>query len=261
MIERSPRAVVFLHLFKCGGTTVIERLRRAVPAERFEHVRNPKAFRAVLSADPARAGTYDVVAGHIDMRLMERHFPTAHWVTVLRDPVDRMLSQYEHFRRAAARPDETGTDAHHFRAAFCADNDLAAFVTSEDPRLTVYTRNFMARKLAGGDDDGVDEAMLAERALAALGRFALVGTTDTLDGEFLPELDALVGGRRWALPRRRANASASRGGRRPALDRRTLSAILDRNRVDATLYAAARWFDPRSGAVTPAAGRATETAR
>lgn len=262
MIERSPSAVVFLHLFKCGGTTVIERLRRTVPAERFVHVRDPKAFRATLAADPARAGAFDVVAGHIDIRLMERHFASARWVTVLRDPVDRMLSQYEHFRRAAGRADETGTDAHHFRVAFCAANDLAAFATSEDPRLTVYTRNFMSRKLAGGDGDAGDEAALGERALASLGRFALVGTTETLDRDFLPALDALTAaGRRWALPRRRANASASRGGRRPALDRRTLAAILEYNRVDAALYAAARWFDPRHRAPAATADRPTEIAR
>jgi len=252
MIDGSPPPVVFFHLFKCGGTSVIHRLRRSVPRGRFLHVRDPRAFAAGLAADPAEARRYRAVAGHLDIGLLAEHFADAHWATVLRDPVDRMLSQYHHFRRAAETPGDTGSEGHRFRAAFCAENDLAAFVASDDPRLTVYTRNFMARKLAGRPPGGAaDEAGLAAAALDALARFSVVGTTDTLDATFLPEIERLAGGRRarLALPGRRANVSAARRDRRPALDRGLLAAILDANRVDALIYAAARWFDPTRAAI------------
>jgi hypothetical protein len=256
MIGRSVGPVVFFHLFKCGGTTVIERLRAAVPPDRFRHVRNSKTFAAALEADPAVASSADVFAGHLDMRLVERHFAAARWATVVRDPVDRMLSQYHHFRAAAETSDaEAGTEAHRFRVAFCAENDVGAFVASEDPRITAYTRNFMTRKLAGGRARDADSPAALDRALANLGRFALVGTTETLDAEFLPALDGLLGRHRVLPPlRRRANVSAARRLRRPPLDARLVAAILERNRSDAVLYAAARWFDPaatRAGAPIP----------
>lgn len=255
MIDRSPPPVVFFHLFKCGGTSVIHRLRRSLPRGRFLHVRDPRAFAATLAADPAEARRYRAVAGHLDIGLLAERFPDARWATLLRDPVDRMLSQYHHFRRAAETPGDTGSEGHHFRAAFCADNDLAGFVASEDPRITVYTRNFMARKLAGWPPGRLaDEADLRDAALDALSRFAVVGTTDTLDAAFLPAVERLVGARppRLALPARRANVSTARRDRRPPLDRRVLAAILDANRVDAFIYAAARWFDPaRAAGETP----------
>lgn len=251
MIEGSPPPVVFFHLFKCGGTSVIHRLRRSVPRGRFLHVRDPKAFAADLAAHPEETGRYRAIAGHLDIGTLAERLPDARWTTVLRDPVDRMLSQYHHFRRAAATPGDAGSAGHRFRAAFCADNDLAAFVDCEDPRVTVYTRDFMARKLAGWPPARRTDAGLLDAALDRLAGFAAVGTTDTLDTEFLPAIERLAAGRRrLALPARRANVSPGRRDRRPPLDRGLLAAILERNRADAALYAAARWFDPRDAALT-----------
>jgi hypothetical protein len=250
MADRPDRQIVFLHLFKCGGTTVIERLRARLGAAAVLQVRDVRAFDAELRGEPRTIDRYSAVVGHLSLPLLEEHFADAAWVTVLRDPVDRMLSQYYHFRGEpsdAAVGDEVGSD-HDFRVRFCSQNDLTAFVTSEDPRLTVYTRNYMTRKLAGVTRR--HRSHLGEKALAAaianLPRFAAVGTTDTLDGDFLPTLDTLAGRRSSLIDRlrRRANVSASRRGRRPPLDGDALDAIIAHNAADIALYAAARWFEP-----------------
>ncbi|MFM9860778.1 sulfotransferase family 2 domain-containing protein [Pseudoxanthobacter sp. M-2] len=250
MPPQPGRRIVFLHLFKCGGTTVIERLRSRLGASAVLHVKDVHAFDASLRENPAALADRKAVVGHLSLPLLETHFADWAWVTVLRDPVDRMLSQYHHFRREAgafgAMGDEAGDD-HGFRVRFCAENDLLAFATSEDPRLTVYTRNYMTRKLAGVTRRR--RSQLGEKArataIANLPRFAAVGTTDTLDETFLPALDDMMGRRPNLVDRLRprANVSAARQGRRPPLDDAALDAILAHNAADIALYAAARWFD------------------
>jgi len=250
MVDRPPRRIVFLHLFKCGGTTVIERLRSRLGRANVHQVRDVRACAARLRQDPRGFDEFAAVVGHLSLPLLEDHFADRAWVTVVRDPIDRMLSQYHHFRREAgslsASDGESKAD-HAFRVDFCARNDLLAFATSEDPRLTVYTRNYMTRKLAGITRREAQPGAAAQsRALANLSRFAAVGTTDTLNDQFLPTLDALAGRRGNIVDRLRrpANVSASRQGRRPPLDQRALEAILRHNAADIALHAAARWFDP-----------------
>ena len=254
MLPVPGRPIVFLHLFKCGGTTVIERLRARLGAGAVLHVKDVHALDHALRHGTAPLAGYGAVVGHLSLPLLEDHFADWAWVTVLRDPVDRMLSQYHHFRREAATLAATGEDAdsdHRFRVRFCAENDLLAFATSEDPRLTVYTRNYMTRKLAGVTRRR--RSQLGEKArlnaIANLPRFAAVGTTDTLDDTFLPVVDALVGRRARLVDRLRprANVSTARQGRRPPLDTVALDAILEHNAADVALYAAARWFDPAAG--------------
>ena len=259
MSTRVGRRIVFLHLFKCGGTTVIERLRSRLGAASVLHVRDVHAFDAELRRDSAGARNHAAVVGHLSLPLLEAHFADWAWITVLRDPVDRMLSQYHHFRREAGGLGEVEGEAdgdHAFRVRFCAENDLLAFATSEDPRLTVYTRNYMTRKIAGiirrRRTHLGDKAQAT--AIGNLPRFAAVGTTDTLDDTFLPALDALMGRRASLIDRLRrpANVSAARQGRRPPLDPVALEAILAHNAADVALYAAARWFDPaRAARATP----------
>lgn len=254
---RPGRPVVFLHLFKCGGTTVIERLRARLGNAAVLHVKDVRALEATLQADPLAVARHAAVVGHLSLPLLEAYFSDWAWITVLRDPVDRMLSQYHHFRReAAALAVADGEESDHaFRLRFCAENDLLAFATSEDPRLTVYTRNYMTRKLAGVLR--VRRSPLGGKArataIANLSRFAAVGTTDTLDGDFLPSLDRLLGRRSTLVDRLRrpANVSPTRLGRRPRYEAAVLEAILEHNAADIALYAAARWFEP-AAAATPA---------
>jgi len=238
MADRPDRRIVFLHLFKCGGTTVIE-LR-----------------------DPGAIAAYAAVVGHLSLPLLATHFADCAWITVVRDPIDRMLSQYHHFRGEAGSLAAQGAGSerdHDFRVRFCLQNDLLAFATSEDPRLTVYTRNYMTRKLAGvtrRSGAGMGTRALST-AIANLPRFAAVGTTDTLDADFLPTLDALAGRRGTLVDRfrRRANVSASRQGQRLPLDADALDAIIAHNTADIALYAAVRWFDPSHPAAVSRPGK------
>lgn len=188
------KPTVFFHVMKCGGTSV-----RAGLADGIAGCREPpRVFE--LDGDVAKlatAGSNDdnwrfrdallpyvllamrpaVVLGHF--RYRDRYaemLDSAHFVTVLRDPVDRMVSlyRYRRYKEGVRRPVTTSFDdfirskpwsneGHVFVEKFCGRDDL-------DPRS--------------------DEAVAA--AVANLRSFTVVGFVDRLD-DFSSELTRRLG--------------------------------------------------------------------
>ena len=262
---RTTPPIVFLHLFKCGGTSIIDAMGRVVGTERLYHAKNLERLQADLADPDAPINRAAVIAGHMRSDQIAEWFPDAPVFTVLRDPVDRMISQYFHFRREGQKlandPEAAGPrpprPAHVFRCRFCQENSFSAFVAASDRRLTVYTRNYMTRRIAGLTDRQSRQAggTMLEAALANLGRLAFVTTTDRIDEDFLGLFRVLAerhGCDTKAVPfsrpgRRRRNVSHNRPGAALDLSAETLKTLIANNRDDLALHAAARWFDPGGG--------------
>lgn len=259
---RSLPPIVFLHLFKCGGTSVIDRMARIVGHDRLYHAKSAELLQRDI--DDARSPLHDayVVAGHIPMTVIDGSFGDAPIVTVLRDPVDRMISQYFHFRREGLRHATAATNAddgtirpgHRYRCAFCAEHGFDRFVASDDDRIRRYTVNYMARRIAGDRARNADKnpSKLLKKAIDNLDRFAMVLTTERIDADFDDHFKALVTahfggkiGRSLSWPaRRKKNVASNRGGDGLQVDTETLERLIERNRVDLALHAARRWFTP-----------------
>ncbi|MBB4305328.1 hypothetical protein GGD81_004403 [Rhodobium orientis] len=262
---RTTPPIVFLHLFKCGGTSIIDAMGRIVGMERLYHAKNLERLRAELADPDAPVNKAAVVAGHMRSDQIAEWFAGAPVFTVLRDPVDRMISQYFHFRREGARLAEDrgpgdrtrGKPAHLFRCQFCQENSFGAFVAASDRRLTAYTRNYMTRRIAGltGRQSRQTGGSMLQAALAILERLAFVTTTDRIDEDFPGLFKALAERQgcdtraaRFSRPvRRRRNVSHNRPGAALDLSAETLKTLIANNRDDLALHAAARWFDPGSG--------------
>ncbi|MEM9799777.1 MAG: hypothetical protein AAGA20_05580 [Planctomycetota bacterium] len=125
--------------------------------------------------------------GHIGLPTADRVLPGAQLVTILRDPVKRLVSSYFYWRSQAER--NAGEWDAHTIALRLADMTLIEFLTSDDPVVRRATWNVQARLLAGADygkvsadrtqlfgfeDTPADE--LADLAIAGMDRFAAVGT-------------------------------------------------------------------------------------
>ncbi len=185
---------LFLHLPKCGGTSLSEAMYATVPLGQRIGVIDAVATRraaAILrfGADDATLchedlehgqDTFDLREGMLlqhmawDTMLIhghvlwseaaERHFGAAYKVvTVMREPLARTVSNFRMARRAGVVAD-----------------DFDAWV--EGPVARRQARVFL-RYLAGANDiaeEAVPEAL--ERARARLGRVALVGFLDRMDG-------------------------------------------------------------------------------
>jgi len=242
--------LVFLHLFKCGGTSVIHRLKSMVGEDHFYHFRRRGDADALLDCDPDAMGRFVAIGGHMGWSYLSERFPDARKVTVLRDPVDRLISQYFHFRKEHEGLDGTSPPLVAFRARFCAGHSFADYALSDDDRLSRFTRNFMTRTLAGAPASAdPDDPALYETARANLARFDLVGLSDRLDATFYGRLAALIAGGDAATPppsrdRRRTekNVSAERKNAEIPIADEAVAAILERNGFDIRLYQTVKWF-------------------
>jgi hypothetical protein len=177
------KPVVFFHVMKCGGTSVRDGLSAGITGAR----KGPEVFELDGEAAKLSAGGRDpdnwkfrdallpyvlrttrprVVLGHFRYRDGYRELlDGAHFVTVLRDPCERMVSLYKYrlYKEGVDVPVTGGFDefirssrwakeGHAYVTTFCGGTDM-------DPRS--------------------DAAVAA--AVANLGRFAVVGFTEALD--------------------------------------------------------------------------------
>jgi hypothetical protein len=187
-----PAHLIYLHVPKCGGSTLNRLLEANYPDGRRFYV-NPHdvaASRRKLAAMPeAQARHLDLVYGHLSFGWHE-HLPrSARYLTLVRDPVARVVSHYNYVRY---RSDHS----HYLRATVEAeDMSIADYVTSG---VCDELNNGQTRLLAGVEDIvqapygdsaipyGTNDADLLERALHNIERhFIAVGLQERFDESLL----------------------------------------------------------------------------
>jgi hypothetical protein len=195
---------VFVHIMKCGGTSVRGGLARGLLGRRtsdalFEldgqsanaatgAVTNETnwEFRDALLAYELLTASPQLALGHFRYRSRYAElFPDARFITVLREPVDRLVSLYNYRR---FRPNV------HWPVGMTFDDFLESPWGAEGHN---YVRTFCGR---AGLDPKSDEAVAA--AIENLQRFAVVGCTSRLD-QFAGAVSELVG-KPVSFPRRNA---------------------------------------------------------
>lgn len=239
-MDESP-VVLYLHVPKSGGTTLNERI--------FSHCRHPEYYR-----DELYEGTYYFHSGvyyfpigffkptdlmlpsrvarvlqRSDLRAVVGHFwfgihrfLRQRWtyVTVLRDPVERVISLFYHLKRESSP------------SHFLADISLEEFVEMAPYR---EVDNDQTRRISGFNPDvgelDVKALKLAKQNLRE--HFSVVGTTDRFDHTLL-------------LMQRRLGWTGSLGyypknqnPARPALSdisQPAINAVIQRNQLDIALY-------------------------
>jgi hypothetical protein len=200
------RRLAFLHIPKTAGTAF-----GAALAQRFAVAEIATAFRMALHAGAADPLLREVghlyrligVGSHLDQDKLdaiaaglpegERLFT----VTVLREPRERLISQYHHWRRTLDVSLEGTPEVQHeaFRAA--RDMPLGDFLAARIPFVEASFRDLQARMLCGlGSAELMDDATLAATARQRLALLDVVGTTDALD-ETMARIAAAYG---WSAP-------------------------------------------------------------
>ena len=179
----SPKPVVFLHVMKCGGTSVRAGLATGLTSHRegadiFEL--DGAAAKVAAAGTDADNWTFRdallpyvldtmhpaLVLGHFRYRTRyERLLDDAHFVTVLRDPVERLVSLYKYRRY------KEGIDV---PVSVSFDEYLASKRWAREGHAYVDT-------FCG--EDGIDarSAAAIDAAVANLSRLAVIGFTGHLD--------------------------------------------------------------------------------
>lgn len=204
--------LAFVHIEKCGGTTLVHTLRRAFGLDHFDVLPRDKSSHLFTSADLAQVlrlrPRVKSLAGH-SIRLrsrLERVVPEVRYYTLLRDPVRRYVSDFYHFV------------------------DLLGFPDDFEHWLSLTDRHdFQTRAIAGTADVAAAKELLTSR-------FAAVGIVEEYD-TFLDSLAGLAHPRRLEHRSRVRNAADQRRGRHGKVPlERFRDAIIARNRLDLELY-------------------------
>lgn len=237
--RRESNLIAFVHIPKTAGTTLNSVLAAEFSADdrceimmrgmswilpRPEIIRRPLiSFSKIrrLRASVRSRRSLRLVHGHFDLSIV-RHLPAdTHYFTLLRDPVERAISHYYHYRRRE-------TERVH---PLAMRSSLAEWVGSCG---LVEMDNGQTRRLAGEMNVpcGRVTRETLERAKSNLAAFAAVGLSERFN-ESLALLARVFG---WSThPYVAQNVGANRP-RRSALDPETIEALERCNRLDLELY-------------------------
>lgn len=220
--------IIFLHIQKTAGTTLHRIIERYyTPEEIYFFDAHTYTYEQFSNLSAAERVSIRMLRGHMVFGPHELLPQPTTYFTVLRDPIERVISHYYHVRR----------DANHCYHDFLVSNemDLKAYVESGIHR---GMSDFQTRVLAGGKWHNAPYGKCPEEALEAAKenfrkRFAVVGLMERFD-ETLLFLRRAFGWRDiFYVPQ---NVSRRRPSKHE-LAPETLEAIVNVNRVDVKLYA------------------------
>lgn len=214
------RKLALMHIPKSFGTSLTEGLSRAIKPGRavsgFDGVLFGQfdafhtldiAARAAIHLSPDTLPDVDFIAGHFGCSTLRARYPCAQVVTVLREPVSRLLSLWLFWRaHLDTQLTEWGAWGDVVRLSRL---DLATFLG--DPRVACQTDNQAVRMLlwphtlvpAGGFIDPAHDGVLLAEAMDRLERFDYV---DVAEQGLTERLQAWLG-RPFTLERRNETQS------------------------------------------------------
>ncbi len=176
----TAKPLVFLHVPKAAGTSMIELLSRNFAAEEVLRVRNTHRSLSELAGDIdlAIAEGKKFICGHFPYAAVAHLGDEIDIVTMLRDPVRRLASLYKFWR--SRDPGSAGGSASEFACRVSRALSFEEFVACTHPVIASATQDEMCKALVGHvsqTPEGLDSAERFQCARDSLGRmaFGLVG--------------------------------------------------------------------------------------
>jgi len=219
--------IVFLHIPKAAGTTLSEILRHHYPGQTFAGGIN--VFQRLGDARPhleaaAKSGKLRALSAEVTFGLASEYLPTARYITILREPVERTLSQIWYLR--------AGHGAGQVRPG--TPQSTPDLTLDEAISGGYVLDNLQTRMLCGivspFDALPADALERAKHTLAE--RFAYVGTAERFD-DFLALLNLGLGWPTVPYQRKRVNPlSTGRDG----FSARELRRLEEGNALDRQLF-------------------------
>lgn len=208
---KRPELLLFLHIPKAGGSTLKTILDREYAGRRTWTVNWPTGDDVAALEDQA---AIELIEGHFGFGL-HRQFPQeATYITLVRDPVDRVVSHFDYVRRETVHP-------------------LHRRVVEDSLSLAQYVEAGLSDELENGQVRLLSELGLLDDAKRNLLEFfPVAGVTERFDESLLLFRRAFG----WRLPLYAPVNTTDRRDR-SAVDPATRELILERNGQDAELYA------------------------
>jgi hypothetical protein len=227
-----PKKVLFDHLPKCGGTTVMKYLTGHYPDRLIFHscsLRPLETMEMFSRQSEIKRHSYSLITGHLVRHLIHFVSPTCLTVTLLRDPVERITSHYFYARSS---PEHYLHETIH-----CHRMTLKDYVSCN---LSEELRNWYTTYFT---DLSIDQAEAhPERSVAAAlqilsSSYDIIGTLEAF-GSFIESLRSRAG--LWKPYRGRIHNSTPNRPLTSHLPPAAIEAIQSSNHLDLALYGAVR---------------------
>src|SRR5690606_24419839 len=221
---------IFMHMPKSGGTTLESIVLRHYPAEKVYRftgdARSAAEFRAL--PEEQRAG-FDVLTGHVYFGIHRSVPAPAFYITMLRDPVERVVSLFYYIKRCP--------DHYMWQYGFHESMTLREFL---EQRHCIEMDNLQTRYLCPEPEIylpfGQVTAAMCSRAVGNLLRMKAIGLTDRFD-ESLEILSSRFG---WNnLEYQPLNVTEGRPSV-SEIEPATIELIREMNEFDIAVYTTAR---------------------
>jgi hypothetical protein len=181
--------LVFVHLPKTGGTTLHHHFSAHFRPEEI----CPERFSNLQSYSPDELMRWRFFSGHFNADEIKRIPGPVYTVTVLRNPIERLLSHYYFWKRHTAQYIER---LNLRGPQLTRSGTLTEFLRSTEPAVWTACNNRITRQLAGqvqaqrgggsildwqGNNTGMTDLQIVRRALDNLLSFDLVEDVSQLD--------------------------------------------------------------------------------
>lgn len=219
--DRWAKPLLIMHIPKTAGTSLLSMVQQQYEPEDLELLY--PCIDEQIDALVARSRSPRVVMGHFKFGLHDRLSPGCRYVTFLRDPVEQVVSHFNHLA-ASTEPDHL---------AQLGPNDTLANFLDHPWAMNLQTQ-FMCRR--SPIEIGADPEDAVRYALEVIDRyFVAVGTVEWFL-ESVVAMTPLLGWRALPIPALNAAPSSPRMVRRSELDPNLVRRIEEQNQADRRLH-------------------------
>jgi hypothetical protein len=240
-VAAEERALLFLHIPKAGGTTlhsVVERQFAPEVTFSINGMTPAQSIKEFINLPEEQRARIRLVKGHMPYGLHKYLSVPATYITMLRDPVDRVVSHYYFVRRSPGVSLYEEVTSRKMSLADFVKARAAIKANNDQTRLISGVEKVNAKVLRGGEANeepgSTDILEIAKRNLAD--NFAVVGLSERFD-ESLLLLKKLLGWKNVYYVKQ--NVTKGRPAKQQVPDE-AIRLIEQHNELDMALYEYAR---------------------
>jgi hypothetical protein len=223
-----PEKVLLEHVPKCGGTTVTNYLKSQYAHQRIFSIdgSNPsKSIELFMSLPEKRRHLYDLVHGHGANRLRQYIHQKSLAVTILRDPVERIISHYYYVCRSPK----------HYLFNEVTVNKMSLIDYATSSLSGELRNNYVCRflQISAEEAESTPDESINSAYSILRDKYAVVGIMDNIDSAM--KILASKASFRDEYKDKKLNVTIDRP-KQTEIEQSTLDAIAEVNQLDVRLY-------------------------